>query len=456
MGEFIYNYLKKPRFIYVPIIILGIFLGVLSFFSLKIILLILLAIPLIIFAFFRPEIGLIIYIGTLPFNNYIPRTPGLEFVSVAVFLKLLIFISLIIKLVKKEIKFVNAPQNWAILGFTSIALISTSVASNLTYSSKYLWDLFHILILYFLIIHLINTKKLFKWTILVLVLSGFITALFSINQYLFGFSLRLSNNRIPGTFGNPNLFSVFLNFLIPLTLALFLIEKTTIKKNFFIIILPILFVAHFLTASRGGLISLVIIVFLLFLKQKNKLSILSIFLILFLIFSLFIPIIFWQRAGTLIGVTQGMHSERLRTGILRTKSWVAALKIFSDNFLIGVGPGNFINSMNYYLPSISKSLTNKATHSTYLQLPSELGIFGLFFFLTLLYLTYKDIKKSQKNLINDKNMFRLAQNLEIIFIGFMISFLFINILFFPFLWTLFALSIVLRNLNEKNKNIILN
>ena len=149
MGEYTHNYLVKPRFIYILFVLFSIFLGAVSFFSLKIALLILLAIPLTVLAFIKPEIGLLIYIGVWSFYRYIPRTPGLESVSLHTFLELLLVISLIIKLTKKEIKFVNVSQNWAILGFAIVAIISTLVATNLNYSFKYLWDLFHILILYF-------------------------------------------------------------------------------------------------------------------------------------------------------------------------------------------------------------------------------------------------------------------------------------------------------------------
>ena len=56
---------------------------------------------------------------------------------------------------------------------------------------------------------------------------------------------------------------------------------------------------------------------------------------------------------------------------------------------MGIGPGNWYQTIGHYLPEYE----GKDSHNTYVKCAVELGVFGISFFLLLLWQAYRNVKK---------------------------------------------------------------
>jgi len=87
------------------------------------------------------------------------------------------------------------------------------------------------------------------------------------------------------------------------------------------------------------------------------------------------------------------------TADLRLEFWTIAWRMFVHNPLMGVGPGNYRWNIGDYqsveqLEKFGHPLTNSVVvHSTYFEVLSELGLVGSALFVTILFRTFKDLRR---------------------------------------------------------------
>ncbi|MBU0664991.1 MAG: O-antigen ligase family protein [Proteobacteria bacterium] len=131
--------------------------------------------------------------------------------------------------------------------------------------------------------------------------------------------------------------------------------------------------------------------FLLFItKTKNKKVIISLCLVLaftFIVGSLFAPKLIqsgkpsFRRLGTFLNIKDINKDRNL---LIRYELWGRSVAMVKDFPLTGVGVGNFYrNNVSYENRSLGKGYVENA-HNYYLQLSSELGIPGIFLFISIL------------------------------------------------------------------------
>ncbi|MFH1612621.1 MAG: O-antigen ligase family protein [bacterium] len=292
------------------------------------------------------------------------------------------------------------------------------------------------IISYILIFHLfvsvVNFEQSKKFIYIILIPS-FVVCLYGFLQYffifktsnlVFDFSLgdivknSLERKRIFSFFLLPNTLAGYIVMLIPLSASCFMIYKK--QKMLFFMLLIFLFISLFLTLSLGGWISLIFSFFIFlcllgkvknilffetginwcnkmfFLKEKNpainnkeKLfkikNIKNIFIVIFLLF-IILFFIFLCRKNDIIGYNPIM--SRFRTSI-------DTLKIIKD-YPFGTGFGTFSSIYPKY-KSI-ESGTMQHCHNSFLELTSEIGIHGFFFFLLFLFCLINFIFKKIKSL----------------------------------------------------------
>lgn len=277
--------------------------------------------------------------------------------------------------------------------------IRNSSINRIIYSEKIiLWiNVFLIIFLFGNFIKL-NLNKIINF----IVFFNFLIVIIALIQYLefiniFDFAFRWANtfnNRIYSIFGNPDNFAVYLIATQPFIFYKY-IEN---RKKIFLLFLLINLLCLFLTKSLSGLISVYIQIFLtiiyLFsrLKQyKNKIF-LSVILILFFLFGL----------GNIFNLAV-KKSDSIN---IRKFLWESTVLMIKDNFLFGVGAGNF----RFFTPYYQGKLYNKKnypsyidvhdeayTHNDFLQVFAETGFIGLIFFLFFLfYPLYKFLQNKNK------------------------------------------------------------
>lgn len=341
--------------------------------------------------------------------------------------------------------FTRAPQNRIILVLTAIVFCSLIAASDLGRSYQSLDMYIKVVVFYFILINLIDTPRMLKVILWVITISAFFTALYGLIQFISAPPIVGILNRISSTRGDANNLALTLVSAIPLSIALFKIERNIILKVLLGFSSAIILFTVPLTFSRGGLLALAIILFLLVSRIQKKRYVLLILLLFVGLSVLILPAAVWERAST-TSFSSMDASIQMRTQLLS-----GGLAMFLDHPIFGVGIGNFIVHSYHY----SGVLPPSYAHNMFLHVTAELGIFGLFFFTALLWITWRMLRRVQRTSSRETQpfFFFISHGIEISLIGFCVAAFFLSQQFNKMLWILIALSVCVQRLYEMSKDL---
>ncbi len=273
-----------------------------------------------------------------------------------------------------------------------------------TFSSHYFGASFHgllklcvYLLAYFLFCAQIkeNSKNQFIF-VGILLIGGALLSLDGLYQYKIGVAplatwedptIENQATRIYATFNNPNLFA---GYLVPLImLAAAFIFACWQQSKWLLSFLPILFTsllttALILTGSRGGYLGLLtgfvllITLGVITLWQQNK-KMRPFLLLLLVCLPLILFAILHRVPGLEHRITSIFAGREHSSNSFRLNVWISSLKMFADNWLIGVGVGNQAFRLAYglYMRSGFDAL---GTYCVPLEIAVETGVFGLITF----------------------------------------------------------------------------
>ncbi|MFH1776284.1 MAG: O-antigen ligase family protein [Candidatus Omnitrophota bacterium] len=335
----------------------------------------------------------------------------------ASYYKLLWFIFVIFFIWRsKEIKFNRVLTALLILFFSSV-IVSLTVSVNTYRTINFLIDL---LVCYsiFMITLQFDEKDANACRVIIL-LSLVITLLRGGYQYFWGYSVLqeyiVQNNislikhpylkeimqtrRIVSFFPSPNLFAGYISMMLLVCFGIMVGNITQIKK---IIIFIILFftglVMLFFTKSIGALIGFLIGLLVFFIiahklkiakRQKRKVFVfIGCFLICLL---LIIAVVALLRLKTTT------DSNISNSFFNRLYYWKSAINMIRDNFIFGVGGGNFgIIYPEYKYPQANET---KFVHNSFLQIFAENGIFPFIVFILITGHILSTIKYIRNNFV---------------------------------------------------------
>lgn len=199
------------------------------------------------------------------------------------------------------------------------------------------------------------------------VLGAYVSAFFTFRAYLTGQETNYLRYAAKGF--DPNDLGLILALGVPMAWHAALTTKSRILSLFFGLYLPVATFTVALTSSRGSVVALFIALLFplwtiasLSLRSKFALALLSPAAVTGLIF--FIPGSSWDRIASIPAEISG------GTLNARMTIWDYGIRIFADHPFLGIGPGNFDDSIDMYLGS------KLSSHNTYLAVLVEQGIIG--------------------------------------------------------------------------------
>lgn len=180
------------------------------------------------------------------------------------------------------------------------------------------------------------------------------------------------------TFSHPNVLAAYL--VISMTLILFYFRKT--------VRYPLLFIgtaALFLTLSRAAVLAWAVVFFIWLVKSfwRSEKTKIIFFLIATIALIYFSPL--YSRFSSLSLVDATIESR-----IALSK---AALDMFSKKPILGVGLGNFLPSLPFFVGSDGNVFYLQPVHNIFLLVLSETGIIGLGFFIWFLFKTFRRVTR---------------------------------------------------------------
>ena len=208
------------------------------------------------------------------------------------------------------------------------------------------------------------------------------------------------------------------------------------------------------TDSRGGFVALVVTVAAIALFSGKFIRTSIVIILIGLAALPFVPASYIGEVGSIeggaesYGKTEGQEMERIYT-------WRRGWEMFLSNPVIGVGAGNFSWAISGFETTYKarvqrgarRQIAGRAAHSIYFTLLPELGLAGTFAYLMIMIRSVWRARKTLRSPVTvheDGSMRMIALFVGPALIGYSVAGVFISVLWYPMLWLLVSLAIVLH------------
>ena len=396
------------------------------------------------------------------------RFHGVPYIVGAAF-PLLLIVPLGVYLIFRRQKIIVTPPLPLIILFLLIQLLSALFSIDVgTAAGNALAFVLEGLLLYFLITNVIRTPTTLRLVIWTLLLAGVVLAGIPLFQQVTG---TFDNNyggfaqfsdtgfrtgeeslqgevrqfRLAGAIGEQNRFAQILLMLVPLGLFQFMGERSKILRLLALLATALIALGVTLAFSRGAAVAfflmLVIMIFMRIIKPYQFfLLILGVYLLM-----LAVPQ-YSTRLLSLEGVTALFAEDTSDAdGALKGRATVmlAAVHVFADHPLIGVGPGMF----KYYSAEYGEAVGlrvlegTRQAHSLYLAIAADTGAFGLACFMTILFVILRSLLRTRQYWEHRRpELSHMATGLFLTIIAYMTTGLFLHLSYMRYFWLMLAIA----------------
>jgi len=240
-----------------------------------------------------------------------------------------------------------------------------------------------IILIFALMMSTITTpRRLRQMTWVMIIASGYIAGR-GVFDYLRGVNLvegdRL-RGAVGGMFENPNDLALNLvTFLAP-TLFIIIQDKKMSRRLFALLLAGLMLAATVATKSRSGFLGLVAMgLVVVYYTARVKPGVVLAVVLAGLLALPAMPSSFWTRMDSIVNAEEDATGSRAA----RVRLLNQGVEVFADNPITGIGAGQF---QNYNGPGAVEKW--RVTHNVWLQVASELGMFGVMAFLFLVIRAY--------------------------------------------------------------------
>lgn len=189
------------------------------------------------------------------------------------------------------------------------------------------------------------------------------------------------------------------------------------------------------SSSRGALVGLAAVLLWALLKSQHKVR------------SLLAAIVLASLVYVIVPPESKLRFEQIgedRTSVGRLTMWRHAREMMVDYPLLGVGFNNWVTYHDTYYGG-----RGTMTHNVFLEAGSELGFTGLAAFLALIGCTFVINSRTRKLAMSipdrGRFIFFMAHGLDGALVGFLATGFFTTVLYYPFFWINFAMTVALHN-----------
>ena len=327
--------------------------------------------------------------------------------------------------------------------------------------------------LYFLLTNVVRTPEMLRRAVWVLLLTGLFMGFLSFYQEMtgtysnnyWGFA-QMSNaafrtggqtlfgdetqRRLAGPLGEQNRYAQVLLMLVPLGFFRFLGERSKLMRLLAAVATAFCALGVALTFSRGAAVAfamvLIIMTFMRFIKPW-QLGLIVLALVL-----LFTAVPEYRtRLSTISGFTSIISSDGNAAGeseadgsmLSRATEGLAALLVFIDHPVVGVGPGMFRYYYQEYAAFVGLRVlaADRQAHNLFLGLLAETGALGMICFILILYVTLRNLNNVRKRyLLSNPEYSNFATAFMLAIITYLASGLFLHFAFIRYFWLMMALA----------------
>lgn len=346
----------------------------------------------------------------------------------------------------KTVKWVSSPINGLLIVYFIVICISSYLAyfpeisfDNL--DKYYLW-----VVIYFIIINVVNTRRRFFIFLCIFLLASFKLSLsLALTWAKRGFAFTdWGLMGPPGFFQNSGELAIQMLVFWPIAWVFASYMKPRVSRKIYLILLlmPITAIMVILGASsRGAQLALVVQLIFLNYRQVFKPKIIVSLFLSFVLIWVFLPDEQKQRFESL--GEDGTSRQRLLY-------WENGVEMMLDNPVIGVGYFNFAPYFERYYPEDVILKGAELPHNIFIQVGTDAGFVGLTVFLMIICVILRASSSVEKEYRKSES-FILGKYANISLIGFLVAGQFVTVTYYPFLWIHLALIVSERNIFKNTK-----
>jgi putative inorganic carbon (HCO3(-)) transporter len=257
-----------------------------------------------------------------------------------------------------------------------------------------------------------------------------------------------------GTIGDANYYGQLLLIVVPVGLYLLFESRTFLSKLAALGATTAVIGAIVFTYSRGDAVALGATLFAAMLFKRPRLHVLLLIVLGGVLALAALPSNYVERMAIVFDAITGNQRAVLTEYSLRGRAGAvsAAVDMFADHMVLGVGRENYPLYQLEYLEGSSLALHNRAIppHDLYLEIATEHGAVGLVVFAGLILACVKALREARQRfmaLLNRAGA-ELAGWLGIGLFGYLVSGLFLHGAFLYMLWLQIALIAALRQISR--------
>lgn len=253
--------------------------------------------------------------------------------------------------------------------------------------------------------------------------------------------------RASGTIGDPNFYGQMLVVLVPLGAWGAIHGRSWRTKLLGLLALLAMLAGIGLSFSRGAYLGAVLVLAAYAIMTRLDARYLLVLPLVGALLSV-APPEFQARFNTLSEIVPGQNdSGQLNDASLqgRTVKMRVALNMLADNILFGVGRGNYREHYREYIRELGGAANDveRDAHSLYLEVASEQGVVGMLVFVGLILTVWSRLRRAHKlfSRRHDPRMASLVVALQVGFLGYLGTSIFLHGAYLFYFWLLVGLSV---------------
>ena len=320
--------------------------------------------------------------------------------------------------------------------------------------------------LYLLVINVVRTPAAMRHVIWTLLIVGVFLGGLSVyqaatgtyaNDYL-GFAQSDATNdlgvtvggniaRLAGPIGEKNRYAQIMLMLVPLALFQAWSERRRLLRLAAYGTALLVSGAVILTFSRGAAVGFALVVVLMTVLRYIKLYQLAAVALVIAGLLIAVPQ-YADRLTTLYAVVgavtdSGSAITADNSVLSRATENLAALHVFSDHPIVGVGPGQFSSYYREYADDIAISVKaeDRQAHNLYLSTAAETGILGLICFMAILLITLWQLALARRRWLGRRtDLTNMVTGFGLAVVTYMTTGIFLHLSYIRYFWLVMALA----------------
>lgn len=332
-----------------------------------------------------------------------------------------------------------------LLLFGLMVLLSVPFADDPANSLNGFFDFTKVIVIFVVMVNVVRTESRWKMlAFLLLAISCYLGAS-ALRNYQLGL-LMVEGYRVKGSIGNmfdnPNDMALHLVTIVPISVGLMLSTRNPLARLFYGICAILMIAGIAVTFSRGGFLGLFCAAGMVIwkLRKRHRFLVVVASVILAATLLLFAPGAIADRFSSVLDADQGSSVDARKDDLKRSLLVTARHPIF------GIGIGNFMFRSNRAL----------ATHNSYTQVSSELGIIALVLYVLFIITPLKRLRAIQRRhstTNGETRFYYLAVCMQASLVGYMVSSFFASVAFLWYVYYVVALSLCVTRLYEIEQGI---